>query len=85
MRNTGSLDRFKLLSNMQIRAAVTEIPFLVLAHLKYEIKRRKWCQHLGFQGRCYWLCYCQNWQTICVCTNMQIRRQLGKGKGKRKR
>jgi len=79
----GSLDRFKLLSNMQIRAAVTEIPFLVLAHLKYEITRRKWCEMT--LGRCYWLCYCQNEQTICVCINIQIRRQLGKAKGKRKR
>ena len=29
------------LSNMHIRAAVTDIPFLALAHLMYEIKGRK--------------------------------------------
>jgi len=35
---------------MQIKAAITEIPFLAIAHDKYEIKGCNRCLHLGFQG-----------------------------------
>jgi len=34
--------------------------FLALAHLNYEIKRRKWHLHLGFQGSCFRLSRYQN-------------------------
>jgi len=31
-------DKHKMVANMQIKAAITEIPFLAIAHYKYEIK-----------------------------------------------
>jgi len=42
--------KHKMAANMQIKAAITEIPLLAIAHYKYEIKGRKWCLYLGFQG-----------------------------------
>ena len=42
--------KHKMAANMQIKAAITEIPFLVIAHYKYEIKGCNRCLHLGFQG-----------------------------------
>ena len=42
--------KHKMAANMQIKAAITEIPFLAIAHNKYEIKGCNRCLHLGFQG-----------------------------------
>jgi len=42
--------KHKMAASMQIKTAMAEIPFLAIAHDKFEIKRVKWYLHLGFQG-----------------------------------